>query len=280
MATFAWIVFAGSILGIIGIFLSKIPQILEKPQVRIKIGGGTESILAYLWRKLEEMTGRVWHFILEAKDLRPNIHLNQPIEKVKKVFKIRIRQNEQEPVWLPEVVEPIPSADGTKVRSAEGLYLEAIKKDPHNLEAYEGLGRLYLQEKNFTEALEIYKYLSAIAAEKDVYWSNLGLCLFSMNDFVQAAKAYEKALSINSKIPARHINLAYCYDKENELGKAIKAVNAALALDGRNLGYLSFLADLYARLPNKVRAEQVLQQILEMEPTNRQARERLMKLRI
>jgi hypothetical protein len=40
------------------------------------------------------------------------------------------------------------------------------------------------------------------------------------------------------------------------------------------------LADEYMKIPNRIRAEEVLEQILSQDPTHRVARERLMKLKI
>jgi len=54
----------------------------------------------------------------------------------------------------------------------------------------------------------------------------------------------------------------------------------ALQLDKSNINYLNLLADTYVKLENNVRAEEVLEQILGLDPTNRLAREKLMRLKI
>jgi len=281
MLIFLWIIFALSGLGIIAVFVSKVPEAEERQiTVRVKLQQTSESLMHYFWQKAKLGFNKVWHFILEAKDLKPQVNLNQGMEKMKQVFKVRIRHSEQEPLWMPEVVQLTPSVKQAEGTTAEELYLQAIKKNPEDAGAYEALGRLYLQERNFADALETFQFLTKFKPDKDVYWSNLGLCYFSVKNYPLAVSAYEKALSLNSKVPVRWMNLALCFEKQDELAKAIKAIAAALQLDGRNISYLQLQADFYVKAQNKVRAEQVLQQILELEPTNRLAREKLMKLKI
>ena len=240
-----------------------------------------DDLLTYLWRKLKIQAGKMWHFILEAKDLKPQIPtlpLNMNVDKVKKVFRIRVKEDEKDPDWMPEV--SAETANVVKGSSPEQLYLETIKRNPTDQGSYEGLGRLYLQEKNYSEAAETFRFLTKLDPTRDIYWSNLGLSLYSIKEYREAANAYDKALKINSKVPVRWINLALCFDAMDETGKAIKAITSALALDKNHSSYLSLLADLYLKAQNKVRAEEVLEQILHQDPGNKPAREKLMKLRI
>lgn len=280
MNYFAWTLMTVSVLGMAAVVLSKLPDVIGKPQLKIRsVPIGHETIWHYLKRKTAGLLGKLWHFILEAKDLAPAMHIDHPVERMRKVFKIRIRGSEQDPHFLPEAATDLSDVK-TSDKSAEALYLESIKRDPQNKEAYEGLGRLYLQEKNFTEAFETYDFLTKYDPARDIYWSNLGLSLYSLKKYREAAAAYEKALSINNKIPTRWVNLALCFLALDDYSRAIRAVSQALALDKRNLNYLSLMADLYIKAGNQVKAEQTFEQILEIEPTNKTAREKLMKLKI
>ena len=280
----AWIVLGGSVLGACLLWLSKIPVVTDRVVGRSKVLVLTDSLFGYLTGKLKLVGSKIWHFILEAKDLKPPLpisrmmHMGQmSLPTTKKAFRIRIRESEAEPAWMPEATE---LAENPNVHDIEERYLEAIKRNPHDIAAYEGLGRLYLQEKNFQEASETFDYLTQLDPRRDVYWSNLGLSLFSTKQFRRACEAYQKALDLNSKIPVRWINLALCLDNLEETVKAIKAITQAIQLDPRNITYQFLLADMYMKLGNKVRAEEVLQQILRLEPTNKPAREKLMKIKV
>jgi tetratricopeptide (TPR) repeat protein len=284
------------------IVISKLPNVvLAKSSHRGRLIVVADNLVDYFWHKFKQLGNYVWRFILEAKDIRPSAKLPTQVgDRVKKVFKIRIRESEKDPAWLPEVAEdavstretpqPVqittaqrqPSVNPVKkdVKTAEELYLRTIQKDPNNRQAYEGLGRLYLQDKNFTEAAETFKFLTTFDPNRDVYWSNLGISQYSLKDFQSATASYEQALKINNKVPARWINLALCFEALDEHNRAVKAINKALELDPRNVNYLMLLADIYLKVSNKIRAEEVLTQVLALDPTNKTARERLMKIKI
>lgn len=272
-----WTIFIVSALGLVTLLVSKVPEASGKVQLSSKIIGATEGLGSYLWHKMRAGLGKFWHFVLEAKDLKPKAKITAQVQNLKKVFKVRIRNSAAEQVWLPESVE-LSTKQEVKAASLEELYLSAIKKNPKDQNAYEGLAQHYLQEKNFNEAAETFGYLAQLNPNNDVYWSNLGLTQYSLRQYPQAIKSYERALNLNSKVPARWINLSLCFEAVGEYAKAVKAIRTALDFDKRNIGYLFLLADTYAHLKNKLRAEEVLRQILVLDPTNRAAHERLSRL--
>lgn len=288
MAITAWVILILSGLGIIAVFLSKLPlALIVRPPGRGRILHAADGLVDYFWQKIKRLVHRMWQSVLEAKDIKPPTILTSQASRLKKVFRIRIKESEKEPSWLPEVaehsvnVQPGPAAAAEpQHKTAEELYLETIKRDPNNKQAYEGLGRLYLQEKNYAEAVEIFEFLTKAEPNRDIYWSNLGISLYSTKQYRGASQAYEAALKINSKIPARWINLALCFEAIDEHQRALRAINKALELDLRNTNYLLLLADVYLKVSNRVRAEEVLTQILSLDPTNKQVREKLMKLKV
>lgn len=278
-----WILLVISILGIAAVILGKLPGVLTRPTLggRLRLVTAAEGLWAYLVRRIRQVFNRLWHFVLEAKDLKPTPLITHQVQKVKQVFRVRIRSSQEEQLWMPEVAAMIDQAKATPDgKTAEHLYLDAIKSDPNNKQAYEGLGRLYLQEKNYAEAAETFKFLTKLDPKRDVYWSNLGLSLYSTQQFTEAARAYERALQINGKVPARWVNLSLCFDGLQDYPRAIKALNQAVHLDRRNINYLQLLADEYMKVENKVRAEEVLEQVLGIDPMHKVAREKLMKIRI
>lgn len=288
MSIAAWVVLIFACLGFTSVFLARLSAVGGQAGERVRQYPpiAADGLFGYLWLKFKRGLGRLWHHILEAKDLRPAVTkpVPQTINKVKQVFRIRIKQSEAEPDWMPEVTDSLPAGDESKPeaeqQTPEQIYLAAIKKDPNDRHAYEGLGRLYLQEKNYQEAIETFKFLTRLDPKKDMYWSNLGLSLYSVKEYLQAIAAYEKALGINKKVPGRWINLSLCFEALGEHGKAVKAISAALQLDRKNVTYLNLLADIYIKVDNKVRAEEVLSEILTVEPTNKLVREKLMKVKI
>lgn len=281
MLIFVGTIFIGSLLALILLMISHVPKVIGESAVnRIFLGHVWVNFASYLKEKFLILGKSLWHFILEAKDMRPPKILNEQVEKVKKAFKVRVRKTQEEPIWLPEAEELSTIDSHEDITTPEDIYLKAIKKNPHKRDAYEGLGRLYMEEKKYSEAIETFKYLIAQDPGKDVYWSNLGLCYYLVQDFKQAIDSYERALNINSKVPMRWVNLSFCFDALDEHTKAIKAVLQALEIDQNNINYLNLLADLYLKVPNKIRAEEVLEKILEIDPTNRTVAEKLTKIKL
>lgn len=278
------ILFAVSFLFLAGLFLSKLGQASQRPLMRIRISEPAhhDSLGLYFKRRLSTAGERLWHFILEAKDLKPATTktIHHQVEKVKTAFRIRIRTSDKDPQWLPEAAELTVKTEAEQTHSPEESYLEAIKRDPSDRQAYEALGRLYLQNKSYDEAAETFEYLTKLDSTKDTYFSNLGLCYYSLKEYLKAASSYERAVSINDKVPTRWVNLALCFDALDQPNKAIKALTQAIKLDRVNVGFLTLLADAYIKIENSVRAEEILEQILSLEPTNKIAREKLMKLKI
>ncbi len=276
------ILFVVSLLVALSLFLVKVGQLNARPHIRLRINstGQHHELWPYFRQKFSAIANKVWHFILEAKDLTPSTTktIHNQYEKVKSAFRIRIRSSDAEPQWLPEAAELTIKPSATQ--NPEDLYLAAIKKNPNDREAYEALGRLYLQNKNYADAVQTYEYLIKLDPTKDIYYSNLGLSHYSLKEYQKARECYEKALSINNKIPTRWINLALCFEALDDYTKAVKAISTALQFDKLNLHYMTLLADAYIKLENNIRAEEVLEQILAIEPTNKTAREKLMRLRI
>jgi tetratricopeptide (TPR) repeat protein len=283
MIVLAIILLVVSILVLASLFLVRLSHVNQRPAIRVKVVGSEihhPSLWLYFKPKLSKAVQVIWYFILEAKDLKPATTkvVHSQLQRVKSAFRIRIRSSEQEPLWLPEATEL--TIKNNPDLSPEERYLETIKNNPSDRQAYEALARLYLQNKNFADAAETYEYLTKIEPTRDIYFSNLGLAYYSIQDYAKAAAAYEQAIIINAKIPTRWINLALCFEAMDQTNKAVKAIGQALEFDQSNINYLTLLADAYIKLENYIRAEEVLEQILSLEPTNRAVTEKLMRLKV
>ena len=77
----------------------------------------------------------------------------------------------------------------------------------------------------------------------------------------------------------RLINLSLCFESKGEADKAIEVVERALAISPDNPRYMLLLADFLIKTEKKSVAKDVLEKILELEPTNSLAREKLMQLK-
>ncbi|MBI2551861.1 hypothetical protein HYW17_00980 [Candidatus Uhrbacteria bacterium] len=86
--------------------------------------------------------------------------------------------------------------------SAEEKFLEVVRLDPHNLEAYEGLLQIYLTRKKLAEASEIVDFLKKInPASVGRYSFDLAKLLLEGGEFKKARKYGEQALKDEPENP-------------------------------------------------------------------------------
>lgn len=232
------IIFFVSISGIILIFLKHLPEakqieesreslnIVEKLEMK---GLPTEQFskiksLVLLWLK------KSWNFILEAKDIRYNSPTGY---KIKKIF--------QNAPQLPALKEKFQKKESILT---EQDYIDLIKTDPKNLDNYDALGRLYIEQKNFTEAKDIYIYLTGHSSSNHEYFSRLGIIHFSLKDYKLAAESFEKSISLDSTHPNRYYNLGLSRKLLGETQEALESMRKALALEPENQKYKDALSEL------------------------------------
>jgi len=94
--------------------------------------------------------------------------------------------------------------------SAEKWYIEAVKKNPRNSVIFSRLGVIYLEQKNFPDAIE------------------------SLNE----------ALRLNPGAAASAFNLSYAYNCEGDKKEAINCAKRAIRLDPANSKYKKWLDQL------------------------------------
>jgi tetratricopeptide (TPR) repeat protein len=121
-----------------------------------------------------------------------------------------------------------------KLKEAEEKYIEIISLDPKNLPAYEGLGNLYLEEKNYDYARETFKHILKLKT-----------------DDVDA-----------------HISLGLIYKALKENKKAQEFFKKAVALEPNNPRSLDFLLEISIILGNKSLAKETFEKLKEVNPEN------------
>jgi len=167
----------------------------------------------------------------------------------------------------------------SNLESAEQSLLEIIKEDPGNKDAYEGLGKLYIDQKKFFDALEVYLYLTKKHPDIDKFFSRLGLIYFNLGKYDESIKAYQQSIDLKPDSPNRLINLSLCYEAKKQTEKAVEAVEKALILSPDNPKYMLLLSDFLVTSGKKELAKKLLEKVLELEPTNDSARDKLRQLK-
>ncbi len=95
-------------------------------------------------------------------------------------------------------------------KQAESYYVRAAAENPDNHKIFNRLGAIYIEQKNYSDAVE----------------------------------AFNAAVQIDAGIPSRHYNLAIAYLAKGDIVYAKKSLNKAIELEPSNLKYRKTLEDL------------------------------------
>lgn len=124
--------------------------------------------------------------------------------------------------------------------AAEKAFLEVIKLDHKNVTAYNRLGRIYLELKNYPDAIECCQIVSQLDPSPSAYF-NLGTVLYENKNYSKALVAFEKAISLKPSAH-RYIGLAKTYQRLSNLQKAIDAYEKAVELDASTANQQALLS--------------------------------------
>lgn len=122
---------------------------------------------------------------------------------------------------------------------AEHLFLDVIRLDEKNVEAYEYLGEVYLQMKDYEHSVETLKFAQKLSPDDDRTYYDLGRVFQVQNDHQSALKYFKECVRLSPRNP-------------------------------RNLSSLLLVA---IELKEGVLAKQVLQVLKEVNPENQKIQE-------
>lgn len=276
-----------SVAAIIVLLLRKIPGVREfvsQTPVRRLPAYGTKILGAKIWAYTLQYANKLWHFVLEVKDISrsrtfsrlpatfKNIHFPKP-----HLGKLPFLKSADSPEFYVQRALDLTGAEN--FAEAERTFIKAIEKDPRSEAAYNGLGKLYLSQNKFDEAIETYKFLVKHHPENDGYYAGLGQAYHGQKLYDQAMEAYERAIELAPENARRYVNLGLTLEARKHLEEAILNYRKALDLEKTDTQIMMILADALVKKGDREEAELFLEQILQAEPTNHLAREKLMQLK-
>jgi len=89
---------------------------------------------------------------------------------------------------------------GENARAME-LCRKILEIDRYDARAYKCVGRILLEQKNYTEAALVYKKALAFLPESHELWLDLGIAYTQLSMFKEAALAFEKSAQLSRKLP-------------------------------------------------------------------------------
>ncbi len=160
-------------------------------------------------------------------------------------------------------------------QAAEKVYIKAVTLLPKSVEAYLGLGRLYLKQKNWDDAAASYREALKYDDNNIAAWGDLGLALANKSEWVASVEALERAAKLDPGNADRQSALGMAYMTTKDYKKAVKAYREAAKHDRDNVSHSIEMAKAAIAADDKAFAEETLKEVVTKEPLNEQAKDLL-----
>lgn len=277
-----------SLAGIIIIIIRKFPQLAaldvdkieDVKQAKVKeelslqrFNRGLQKIGAVVGSSLEYLSFLVSGWRKIQNSFRIKVH--QIREKYKKSI-IEDLERKEEKSEIPEgamssqslVAQADEVFEKGDLTFAERKYIEAIRLDPRNIEAYRGLGKVYMDMEKYKEAEETFKFITKLNPRDDRIFNRLGIIEEQLGNYEEAAEYFKKAIEINGSFAIRFYDLGILYARLNKPAAALKAFLKAVKIEPNNPKYLDQLLEMSIITRDLEMAESVLERLMAVNPDN------------
>jgi tetratricopeptide (TPR) repeat protein len=151
--------------------------------------------------------------------------------------------------------------------AAEKKYIEMISLDPKNINAYRGLGNLYIAQKNYSDAKQTFEYILKLNKLDDEAYAGLGKIAEETGDYETAKEDFIKSIDIKNTA-IHYFELAeVCLRMENHK-EAVDNLEKAIEFEPNNPKYLDLLLTISINLKDSGRAFSLLKRLKEVNPEN------------
>ena len=197
------------------------------------------------------------------------------LEEATKIFKQVLAQDPNFVLAYYDLA--VAQRDSGQVDQAIQSYEKILSIHPDFPETLSNVGGFYFRNgqvdkavQSFKRALEVYpNFIQAL--------SNLGAVLNKLGRAAEAIPHLEKTLQLDPKFAIAHFNLGNSYFALGRLEEARKAYDQSVSLGVDFLSLHWKLYEVHHRLGNGQQAKDQLRVILQMDPENQQALEKLQK---
>jgi tetratricopeptide (TPR) repeat protein len=282
------IIFFIALAGIVGVFLRRLPDIAT-----IKVNTIAEAktattkrqiLLQRLKRRILAASRGFWTRTSASRDLGRAwlIRLSQQLTEFEKS---RRAKNPAPAKELSTITDMLLHAGNLKEQNnlaeAEKIYLEVIRNDHRNAEAYFGLGLVYEAMDDRTEARQAFEYAGRLNKMDAGVWAAFGRVSLEDSRYDEARGALEKALSIDPDLVEVGVMLGDIGMLEKDFGRALQAFASVVEKEPSNPRYLDRLLEACILAGEKRLATETLRRLTEVNPENQKLldfRERIAKM--
>jgi tetratricopeptide (TPR) repeat protein len=154
-------------------------------------------------------------------------------------------------------------------------FQRSISIRPSYFTAHLNLGNLYRRQRAFDKAEDSLSHALSIRPDDPEIQYSLGMLFVQQNELERAAEYLEHAIALRPDYPEALNNLGVLYVRRQDYTKAEGEFLAGIKVAPRfEQSYLN-LARLYAMQNNRQKARDVLQQLLQLQPDNANAKQAL-----
>lgn len=159
-----------------------------------------------------------------------------------------------------------------RLDDAERRYKEVLARAPTYAAGWVNLGKLYSQRKMYPEAIDAYQ--QALQAKPDYARAllDLGVAYARSGKMEDAVATYRRTLELNPRSVAGWYNLGLAQKQSSDVAGAEASFKKARELDPDHVASGRKLAQLLAARGADVEARTVLEDVLDAEPTDLDAR--------
>ena len=167
-----------------------------------------------------------------------------------------------------------------RYQEALDTFTELIAIAPGNPDAYKNRGVAHMKLDQYDLAIEDFERTKEIVPDLKGLYSNLGVAWYYKEDYPKAIENYNKEISLSPDNYFAYFNRAICRAELNEYGKSLGDINKTLKLFPEFYLALCLKGDLFAKMNQPQKAEQVYEEAILIDPDKAYAREQLAGLKM
>ena len=152
--------------------------------------------------------------------------------------------------------------------SAEQKFISAIKLDSKNIEAYQGLGDVYVALVQLDQAEETFKFLLQMDPNNIHALIKLGEIAEQKGKVEESLEYYEQVILQEDSNPSRFVKIAELLKSIGKYDPAFEAISRALELEPQNPKYLDMSVDIGVLCGNKEKAMESYERLRMVNPEN------------
>ncbi len=141
-----------------------------------------------------------------------------------------------------------------KFADAERRYLEILALDTRHIDAYKGLGMIYLKQKLYPQARETFEFLLKLKKTDDAVYAGLAEISEAEGDLLKAETQREKAVELGLRQPQRHAELSEFLLRQNRPIEALASAEKAVAKEPESARYIELALESAIAAKNIPRA--------------------------